>query len=114
MKTNQLNSIFENTAVTSFWHHSPPEIHILIIAAVAFLVHVVVKLVRHASEWFILQSSAKKNPFGFVTQQPKFITLTRLIVSGVTFNAAAFRAAVSMRTRTCNFRGRQTRPAWPV
>jgi len=58
---------------------------ILLIAAVAILVHVVVKITRHLSEWFINKSQAQKNPLGFVTQQPKFVTLTRLIVSGVTF-----------------------------
>lgn len=59
--------------------------HILLIVAVAILVHVLVKITRHLSEWFIHKSQAQKNPLGFVTQQPKFITLTRLIVSGITF-----------------------------
>ena len=45
----------------------------------------VVKIVRHVSEWLIHKSHAKRNPLGFVTQQPKLITLTRLIVSAVTF-----------------------------
>ena len=47
--------------------------------------HVLVKVIRHISEWLINKSHAQKNPLGFVTQQPKFVTLTRLIVSGVTF-----------------------------
>lgn len=85
MGTNQFNSIFDNTAATRFWHHSPPEIHIAIIVGLAVLAHVSTKMIRHISEWFIRKSHAKKNPFGFVTQQPKFITLTRLIVSAVTF-----------------------------
>jgi len=85
MSTNQLNSILENASVTRFWHDTPPETHILVIAGLVFLAHVTVKIIRHVSEWFILKSSVKKNPFVFVTQQPKFITLTRLIVSGVTF-----------------------------
>jgi len=58
---------------------------ILLIVAVAVIVHVLVKLTRHLSEWLINKGQAQKNPLGFVTQQPKFITLTRLIVSGVTF-----------------------------
>ena len=53
--------------------------------AVAVLVHVLVKITRHLSEWFINKSQTQKNPLGFVTQQPKFVTLTRLIVSGITF-----------------------------
>jgi small-conductance mechanosensitive channel len=58
---------------------------ILLIVALAVLVHVLVKVTRHISEWLINKSRAQKSPLGFVTQQPKFVTLTRLIVSGVTF-----------------------------
>ena len=58
---------------------------IVLILVVAIIVHVLVKLTRHLSEWLIHKSQAQKNPLGFVTQQPKFITLTRLIVSGITF-----------------------------
>ncbi|HKW28186.1 MAG TPA: mechanosensitive ion channel domain-containing protein [Verrucomicrobiae bacterium] len=58
---------------------------ILLILAVALIVHVLVKITRHLSEWFINKSQAQKNPLGFVTQQPKFITLTRLVVSAITF-----------------------------
>jgi small-conductance mechanosensitive channel len=88
METNTptfLDEIFKNTQVSDFWHNSSPAIHMLVIAVVALFVDIAVKIVRHISEWFINKSHAKKNPFGFVTQQPKFITLTRLIVSAVTF-----------------------------
>jgi moderate conductance mechanosensitive channel len=88
METNKLtllNGIFKNTQVSDFWHNSSPIIHIVIIAIIALSVHFTVKIVRHISEWSINKSHAKKNPFGFVTQQPKFITLTRLIVSCITF-----------------------------
>jgi small conductance mechanosensitive channel len=85
METNALESIFENKDVTDYWRHSTPETHIAIIVAVALLVHVSVKILRHLSEWFINKSHAQKNPFTFVTEQPKFITLTRLIVSGIIF-----------------------------
>jgi small-conductance mechanosensitive channel len=88
METNKVTlfgRVFANTQVSDFWHDTPPATHIAIIAIIALLVHVAVKIVRYISEWFINKSHAKKNPFGFVTQQPKFITLTRLIVSGVTF-----------------------------
>ncbi|HUC85707.1 MAG TPA: mechanosensitive ion channel domain-containing protein [Candidatus Acidoferrales bacterium] len=83
--TNQLNHIFANTGITRFWLHLSPGTHIAVILALALLVHSAVKFIRHVSEWFILKSHARKNPFTFVTEQPKFITLTRLIVSGVTF-----------------------------
>jgi small-conductance mechanosensitive channel len=80
-----LNRVFDNTPLGDFWQHTPLEIHILIVVVLAFIVHLAVKIVRHISEWSINKSHAKKNPFGFVTQQPKFITLTRLIVSAITF-----------------------------
>ena len=79
------NSIFQNTVVTHLWHETPPEIHVAAIIALALVVHITVKIIRHVSEWLIVKSHAKKNPFVFVTQQPKFVTLTRLILSGITF-----------------------------
>ncbi len=80
-----LNRIFENTVVMDLWQHTSPEIHILFVLTVAFLLHLMVKIIRFISEWSITKSHAKTNPFGFVTQQPKFITITRLIVSGINF-----------------------------
>ena len=47
--------------------------------------HLAVKIIRNFSEWLISKSHAQKNPLGFVTQQPKFITLTQLIANSVTF-----------------------------
>src|ERR1700722_6893388 len=85
MGTNQLDSILENTAVTRFWRETPAGTHVAIVVALALLVHVTVKIIRHVSEWLIVKSHAKKNPFVFVTEQPKFVTLTRLIVSTVIF-----------------------------
>jgi small conductance mechanosensitive channel len=85
MGTNQINSLFDNSMIAHFWRHSSPEAHVAVIIIIAAVVHLVVKIIRHVSEWFILKSDAKRNPFGFVTRQPKFITLTRLIVSGVVF-----------------------------
>jgi small-conductance mechanosensitive channel len=64
---------------------SSPGTRILLILALAVLVHVLVKVIRHVSEWSIHKGQIQKNPLGFVTQQPKFITLTRLIASGATF-----------------------------
>ena len=58
---------------------------VFLIIILTVLGHVLVKIIRHISEWFIRKGQAQKNPLGFVAQQPKFITLTRLIVSGVTF-----------------------------
>jgi hypothetical protein len=77
MGTNQFESIFQNTVVTRLWHETPPEAHVAVIIGLALLAHVSVKSIRHVSEWFIVRSHVKKSPFIFVTQQPKFITLTR-------------------------------------
>ena len=83
--TNQVTGLFGNPALTDLWDRTPPVAHIAIIVGVALLGHVSVQIVRHLSEWLIVKSHVKKNPFVFVTDQPKFITLTRLIVSAVTF-----------------------------
>jgi moderate conductance mechanosensitive channel len=88
METNSpdfFDQAFENTPLAGFWHNSPAIIHVVVIVVLAFLAHLLVKIIRHISEWLINKSYAKKNPLGFVAQQPKFITLTRLVVSAVTF-----------------------------
>jgi len=66
-------------------HDSSTATRLLLIVALAVCVHLAVKIIRHFSEWLIYKSYAKKNPLGFVTQQPKFITVARLIVSAIVF-----------------------------
>jgi small conductance mechanosensitive channel len=68
-----------------FGYDSSTGIRILLIVVLAGVAHLAVMLIRRVSEWLILRSHTKENPFGFVTEKPKFITVTRLIVSGVTF-----------------------------
>jgi len=68
-----------------FAHESSTGVRLLLIVGLAVVVHVLVRIVRHISEWLIFKSHEKKNPLGFMTQQPKFITVTRLIVSGIIF-----------------------------
>lgn len=63
----------------------PHTVHVAVIVALALIVHVIVRFIRYFSEVIINKSHEKRNPLGFVTQQPKFITLARLIVSTVTF-----------------------------
>lgn len=58
---------------------------LLLIVVLAVLVHLTVKAIRIISEWLINKSHAQKSALGFVTQQPKFITLIQLIAHGVTF-----------------------------
>jgi moderate conductance mechanosensitive channel len=88
METNTpsiIDRVLQQTGASELWDRTSPEIHILFIIVLALLVHLVVRIIRQISEWSINKSHAKKNPFTFLTQQPKFITLTRLIVSGLTF-----------------------------
>jgi small-conductance mechanosensitive channel len=82
---NTTNTVVERIYKYFSHQESSTLTHILLIVAVAILVHVMVKITRHVSEWFINQSQTQKNPLGFVTQQPKFVALTRLIVSGIIF-----------------------------
>jgi len=58
---------------------------VIIILALAVFVHVTVRTIRFLSEWLVNKSHAQRHPLEFVTQQPKFVTLIRLIANGVTF-----------------------------
>ena len=84
------DDLLQNTVMSRlyghiFGHASSTGTRLLLIIGLAIGVHLAVKLIRHVSEWFIYKSHEKQNPLGFVTQQPKFITVTRLVVSGITF-----------------------------
>jgi small conductance mechanosensitive channel len=76
---------FQNTPVGDFWQATPDIVRVLLIIALAFVAHLIVKIIHRTSEWLINKSHAQKNPFGFVTEKPKFVTLTQLIVSAITF-----------------------------
>jgi small-conductance mechanosensitive channel len=78
------------TVMARIYHHfsghaSSTETRLVLILVLAFLVHLTVKAIRSISEWIISKSHAQKSPLGFVTQQPKFITLIQLIANAVTF-----------------------------
>jgi len=60
-------------------------IRVVVVISMAVIAHFLVWLVRYVSDWLVLKSAAKKTPVGFVTQQPKFVTLTGLVASGLTF-----------------------------
>lgn len=59
-------------------------IQIAVIVCLAILAHFLVRLMQFISDWLIRKSAAKKSPVGFVTHQPKFVTLTGLITSALT------------------------------
>lgn len=65
-------------------HESSTGRRLILILALAVFVHVMVKVIRSVSEWLINKSRAQRNPLGFVTQQPKFVTLIQLIGNTVT------------------------------
>jgi moderate conductance mechanosensitive channel len=58
---------------------------VVFIVGITLLLLFAVKLVRHISNWIIYKSHEKKYPFDRVTQTPKFITVTWLIVSAISF-----------------------------
>jgi len=66
-------------------HESSTETRLLLIVVLALMLHLTVKATRYISEWLIKKGHAEKNPLGFVTQTPKFVTLIQLIASGVIF-----------------------------
>lgn len=72
-------------AVKTVWDDTHRAGHIAIIIGMALAVHVIVRFIRYFSDVVVTKSYEKKNPLGFVTQQPKFVTLTKLIVSTLTF-----------------------------
>jgi len=68
-----------------FAHGSSTGTRLLLIVGLAVVVHVLVRIVRLISEWLVYKNHEKKNPLGFMTQRPKFITVSRLVVSGIVF-----------------------------
>ena len=59
-------------------------IQIAVIVCLAIVAHFLVRLMQFIGDWMIRKSAAKKSPVGFVTHQPKFVTLTGLITNALT------------------------------
>jgi small-conductance mechanosensitive channel len=79
VKTNLFNfDVFQDQSASYI------AIRIVGIVCLAILAHFLVRLLQFISDWLIRKSAAKKSPVGFVTQQPKFVTLTGLITSALT------------------------------
>jgi small conductance mechanosensitive channel len=79
------DKLFQDTAVGGFWHSSSTLVHAAIIVALAFVVHLLVKLIHASTEWVVRKHNSSKISFGFVTEKPKFVTLIHLIASAATF-----------------------------
>ena len=82
----------DDTVVSRIYGHfsgkgSSTEMRLLLIVGLVIFVHVAVKILRHSSEWIILKrkSHQKNHPLIFRTRQPKFITISRLVVSAIIF-----------------------------
>ena len=82
-----------------------PETRLMLIVILAVLVHLAVKAIRSISEWVINKSHAQKSPLGFVTQQPKFITLIQLVANGVTFIMYFFAMGLVLQELGVNLTG---------
>jgi moderate conductance mechanosensitive channel len=64
----------------------PPLLRILVIAGIALVLHISVRLLRRASEWVLATADGPGSAHDrFVRREPKVATLTTLIVSALTF-----------------------------
>jgi moderate conductance mechanosensitive channel len=68
-----------------FSHESSIGTRLLLIVILVVLLHLTVQAIRNISEWLVNKDHAQKSPLGFVTQQPKFVTLIQLIANAATF-----------------------------
>jgi len=80
----ETNRFFEKIHDVNAQGASHPAIRIAEIVCLAILAHFLVRLFQFIGDWLIRKSAAKKSPVGFVTHQPKFVTLTGLITSALT------------------------------
>lgn len=93
--TNSVSSHWLETMWTTT--NYPHTVHIAIVVGLTVAVHLIARFIRYFSEVLINKSHEKRNPLGFVTQQPKFITLARLIVSTITFTVYALAIYVILK-----------------
>ena len=68
-----------------FGHESSAGTRILLVIGLAIVAHLVLEFIRYVSESVIRKIEAPKPNRNLFTHKPKFVTITRLIVSAVTF-----------------------------
>jgi small conductance mechanosensitive channel len=96
----QTSATIMDRVLHTFSHHeSSAGMRILLIVGLAALTHGLVQMVGRISAWTIKRSQAEKSRLGFVTQQPKFITVLRLLTNIVTSIIYFF--AVGMILQEC-------------
>jgi small conductance mechanosensitive channel len=77
--------ILQHTPAGEYWKNSSLGLHVVIIIALAFGVHLVVKLIHGLSNWLIQRAHAKKSHLMGVPATPRLVTITQLVVSAITF-----------------------------
>ncbi|HWD19836.1 MAG TPA: mechanosensitive ion channel domain-containing protein [Verrucomicrobiae bacterium] len=77
--------LFQSTPLAPVWSRGSSLEHVLVIIGLALVVHFIIKCIREGSEWLIRRSHEKRTRFSGVTETPKFVTITRLIVSALIF-----------------------------
>jgi small conductance mechanosensitive channel len=80
-----------------FGHESSLGTRLLLIVALAILLHITVKGFKAFTEWIINKSHSDQTPFDFFTHQPKFITLIQLFASSATFIMYFFAAGLVLQ-----------------
>jgi small-conductance mechanosensitive channel len=88
--TNSIASLYHNSVLGQlyghlFGHDSTILSRLFLLVCLCVLSQLAVKVVKEISNWLIYRSHEKKNPLDRVTQQPKFVTVTSLAVSGINF-----------------------------
>jgi len=86
-------------------HESSTGTRLVLIVVLVLLLHLTVRAIRNISDWIIGKSHAQKSPFGFVTQEPKFITLSQLVASALTFALYFFAIGLALQEFGVNLTG---------
>ncbi len=86
-------------------HDTSPGVRLALIVIMAVLVHLMVKAIRHLTEWIIQKGHAQKNPLDFVTQQPKFVTIIQLFASSAIFVLYFFAFGLVLQEMGVNLKG---------
>jgi len=82
-----------------FQHGSSAGTRVFFIVILAVLAHVMVKAVSMSSERIVALSQQRRDRFGFVAQQPKFVTFLRLVAN--TFTWAIYFVAMGLFLEEC-------------
>jgi small conductance mechanosensitive channel len=86
-------------------HESSTGSRLMLIVVLVLLLHLMVKAIRFFTEWIVNKSHAQKSRLGFVTEQPKFVTLIQLIASSVTFVMYFFALGLVLQEFGVNLKG---------